>query len=117
MENTKKGPGRPPHNAHPTTCSGEPIPYEEIERKRAEAEDRKRKKQTQRQKCPNESGYGCGQGLNGSDASTCNENNHTDDKYQNSISGGSSSCENSKDRTKTRKDSSCSIKSLRKWSC
>lgn len=22
MENTKKGPGRPPHNAHPTTCSG-----------------------------------------------------------------------------------------------
>jgi homeobox protein Unc-4 len=23
MENTKKGPGRPPHNAHPTTCSGE----------------------------------------------------------------------------------------------
>ncbi|RNA14723.1 homeobox unc-4 -like protein [Brachionus plicatilis] len=44
MENTKKGPGRPPHNAHPTTCSGEPIPYEEIERRRAEAEDKKKKK-------------------------------------------------------------------------
>ncbi|XP_075263609.1 uncharacterized protein LOC142355287 isoform X2 [Convolutriloba macropyga] len=25
MENTRKGPGRPPHNAHPLTCSGEPI--------------------------------------------------------------------------------------------
>ncbi|CAF0865114.1 unnamed protein product [Brachionus calyciflorus] len=50
MENTKKGPGRPPHNAHPTTCSGEPIPYEEIERKRAEAEDKKRKKFTTRPK-------------------------------------------------------------------
>lgn len=46
MENTKKGPGRPPHNAHPTTCSGEPIPYEEIERKRAEAEDKKKRKVT-----------------------------------------------------------------------
>ena len=44
MENTKKGPGRPPHNAHPTTCSGEPIPYEEIERRRAEAEDKKKRK-------------------------------------------------------------------------
>ena len=56
MENTKKGPGRPPHNAHPTTCSGEPIPLEEIERKRVEAEDRKRKKQTQRTKTIGEDG-------------------------------------------------------------
>ena len=48
MENTKKGPGRPPHNAHPTTCSGEPIPLEEIERKKAEAEDRKKRKQTEK---------------------------------------------------------------------
>ncbi len=45
MENTKKGPGRPPHNAHPTTCSGEPIPLAEIERRRGEAEERKRRKQ------------------------------------------------------------------------
>lgn len=29
-EHTKKGPGRPAHNAHPQTCSGEPIPPEEI---------------------------------------------------------------------------------------
>jgi len=50
MENTKKGPGRPPHNAHPTTCSGEPIPVEELERKKIEAEDKKRKKQCHRQK-------------------------------------------------------------------
>jgi hypothetical protein len=50
MENTKKGPGRPPHNAHPTTCSGEPIPIEELERKKIEAEDKKRKKQCHRQK-------------------------------------------------------------------
>jgi hypothetical protein len=50
MENTKKGPGRPPHNAHPTTCSGEPISVEELERKRAEAEDKKKKK-TQEKQC------------------------------------------------------------------
>ena len=24
-EHTKKGPGRPAHNAHPQTCSGDPI--------------------------------------------------------------------------------------------
>lgn len=29
-EHTKKGPGRPAHNAHPQTCSGEPIPPDEI---------------------------------------------------------------------------------------
>jgi hypothetical protein len=32
-EHTKKGPGRPAHNAHPQTCSGEPIPIEELKRK------------------------------------------------------------------------------------
>lgn len=50
MENTKKGPGRPPHNAHPTTCSGEPIPLEEIERKRVEAEDKKKKADSSKSK-------------------------------------------------------------------
>lgn len=29
-ENTKKGPGRPAHSAHPLTCSGEPISSNEI---------------------------------------------------------------------------------------
>ena len=46
MENTKKGPGRPAHNAHPRTCSGFPISEEELEKKRLQAEERKRRKQT-----------------------------------------------------------------------
>lgn len=50
MENTKKGPGRPPHNAHPTTCSGDPISEEELAKKRLEAEEKKRRKQSERQK-------------------------------------------------------------------
>ncbi|XP_041978442.1 homeobox protein unc-4 isoform X3 [Aricia agestis] len=29
-EHTKKGPGRPAHNAHPQSCSGEPIPPHEL---------------------------------------------------------------------------------------
>ncbi|KAL5275555.1 hypothetical protein ACFFRR_001434 [Megaselia abdita] len=29
-EHTKKGPGRPAHNAHPQSCSGEPIPLTEL---------------------------------------------------------------------------------------
>ncbi|CAL8090795.1 unnamed protein product [Orchesella dallaii] len=32
-EHTKKGPGRPAHNAHPQTCSGEPIPPDELAKK------------------------------------------------------------------------------------
>ena len=39
--NTKKGPGRPAHNAHPQTCSGEPIPPEEIERREQQRRERK----------------------------------------------------------------------------
>ena len=35
-ENTKKGPGRPAHNAHPQTCSGEPLTPEEMVRKERE---------------------------------------------------------------------------------
>jgi hypothetical protein len=50
MENTKKGPGRPPHNAHPTTCSGDPISEEELAKKRLEAEEKKRRKQNERQR-------------------------------------------------------------------
>ncbi|CAF1288918.1 unnamed protein product [Adineta steineri] len=46
MENTKKGPGRPAHNAHLQTCSGHPISHEEIQKKRLLAEERKRRKQT-----------------------------------------------------------------------
>ncbi|CAF2102636.1 unnamed protein product [Rotaria magnacalcarata] len=44
MENTKKSPGRPAHNAHPRTCSGYPISQEELEKKRLQIEERKRQK-------------------------------------------------------------------------
>lgn len=40
-EHTKKGPGRPAHNAHPQTCSGEPIPPSEL---KARERARRRKK-------------------------------------------------------------------------
>ncbi|XP_044733548.1 homeobox protein unc-4-like [Chrysoperla carnea] len=40
-EHTKKGPGRPAHNAHPQSCSGEPIPPSEL---RARERARRRKK-------------------------------------------------------------------------
>lgn len=44
-ENTKKGPGRPAHNSHPTTCSGEPMDPEEIARRDRERAEKKRRKQ------------------------------------------------------------------------
>jgi hypothetical protein len=97
MENTKKGPGRPPHNAHPTTCSGEPIPIEELERKRNEAEDRKRRKQSQRVH------RGIGDGLNeGEDDEHFLDNDVTnsdqylnvnDTKNSSSLSSVSDSCD------------------------
>ncbi|XP_040845874.1 homeobox protein unc-4 homolog [Ochotona curzoniae] len=43
-ENTKKGPGRPAHNSHPTTCSGEPMDPEEIARKELERMEKKQRK-------------------------------------------------------------------------
>ncbi|XP_056264764.1 homeobox protein unc-4 homolog [Pseudoliparis swirei] len=44
-ENTKKGPGRPAHNSHPTTCSGEPMDREEISRRDEERQEKKKRKQ------------------------------------------------------------------------
>ncbi|XP_068177922.1 homeobox protein unc-4 homolog [Antennarius striatus] len=44
-ENTKKGPGRPAHNSHPTTCSGEPMDPEEIARREEERAEKKKRKQ------------------------------------------------------------------------
>ncbi|KAG7459960.1 hypothetical protein MATL_G00216160 [Megalops atlanticus] len=43
-ENTKKGPGRPAHNSHPTTCSGEPMDAEEIARRELERLEKKKRK-------------------------------------------------------------------------
>lgn len=48
-ENTKKGPGRPAHNAHPQTCSGEPIPPDEIAKRDKEKREKKMRKQLERQ--------------------------------------------------------------------
>ncbi|CAJ0921185.1 unnamed protein product [Ranitomeya imitator] len=47
-ENTKKGPGRPAHNSHPTTCSGEPMDPEEIARKELEKMEKKKRKQVKK---------------------------------------------------------------------
>lgn len=47
-ENTRKGPGRPAHNAHPQTCSGEPLDPSEIERRERQRQEKKRRKQAER---------------------------------------------------------------------
>ncbi|XP_046361233.1 homeobox protein unc-4 homolog [Haliotis rufescens] len=47
-ENTKKGPGRPAHNAQPQTCSGEPMDPEEVKRREQERAEKKRRKQEDR---------------------------------------------------------------------
>ncbi|XP_062866939.1 homeobox protein unc-4 homolog [Trichomycterus rosablanca] len=47
-ENTKKGPGRPAHNSHPTTCSGEPMDPEEIARRELLRLEKKKRKQERR---------------------------------------------------------------------
>lgn len=48
-EQTRKGPGRPAHNAHPQSCSGEPIPPEELERRERIRQEKKLLKQLERQ--------------------------------------------------------------------
>ena len=48
-ENTRKGPGRPAHNAHPQTCSGEPIPPDELDRREQSRREKKLLKQLERQ--------------------------------------------------------------------
>ena len=48
-ENTKKGPGRPAHNAHPQSCSGEPISVEELQRKDIDRRQKKLYKQLEKQ--------------------------------------------------------------------
>ena len=49
-EHTRKGPGRPAHNAQPQTCSGVPLDEEEIKRREQERLEKKRKKQEERLK-------------------------------------------------------------------
>jgi homeobox protein Unc-4 len=45
----QSGPGRPAHNAHPQSCSGEPIPPDEIVKRDKEKRERKLRKQLERQ--------------------------------------------------------------------
>ena len=47
-EHTRKGPGRPAHNAQPQTCSGDPIDPAEIARRLREREEKKKRRQEER---------------------------------------------------------------------
>lgn len=47
-ENTRKGPGRPAHNAQPLTCSGDPIDPEETKAKERERAEKKRLRQEEK---------------------------------------------------------------------
>ncbi len=40
-DHTKKGPGRPAHNTHPQTCSGQPLTPEEVERRERQRRERR----------------------------------------------------------------------------
>uniref|UniRef100_A0A8C4QED4 UNC homeobox n=1 Tax=Eptatretus burgeri TaxID=7764 RepID=A0A8C4QED4_EPTBU len=53
-ENTKKGPGRPAHNAHPVTCSGEPMDPTDIARREHERAEKRKKKELRLQNCQKE---------------------------------------------------------------
>lgn len=44
-EHTRKSPGRPAHNVRPLTCSGTPIPPEELRRREQERIDKKNRRQ------------------------------------------------------------------------
>ena len=67
-ENTKKGPGRPAHNAQPQTASGDPIDPEEIKHREQSRLERKRRKQEERlrrleeKKLQTPGKHGCGTG-------------------------------------------------------
>lgn len=43
------GPGRPAHNAHPQSCSGEPIPPDEVVKRERDKKEKKLRKQLERQ--------------------------------------------------------------------
>lgn len=68
-ENTKKGPGRPAHNAHPATCSGEPMQPEEIARRELERLEKRRRKQERKLLRAATAGVSGGAALSGGGAS------------------------------------------------
>lgn len=49
MDQTKKGPGRPAHNAHPQSCSGDPLSPEEIHKREIQRRERKLQRQLEKQ--------------------------------------------------------------------
>ena len=48
MDQTKKGPGRPAHNAHPQSCSGDPLSPQEIEKRERQRRQRKLNRQLEK---------------------------------------------------------------------
>ena len=50
MDQTKKGPGRPAHNTHPQSCSGQPITDTEMERREKQRQERKLLRQLDKQR-------------------------------------------------------------------
>ena len=48
MDQTKKGPGRPAHNAHPQSCSGDPLSVAEIEKRERQRRQRKLNRQLEK---------------------------------------------------------------------
>ena len=79
MENTRKGPGRPPSNAHLNTCSGEPISEEELEKKRSLAEEKKCRKQKKNCQITN-------QDSNSSNSSNLNQSSYSIERILNQSS-------------------------------
>ncbi len=49
LDQTKKGPGRPAHNAHPQSCSGDPLSPEELVKREIQRRERKIKRQLEKQ--------------------------------------------------------------------
>ena len=50
VDQTKKGPGRPAHNTHPQSCSGQPITEPEIEKRERARRERKLLRQLDQQR-------------------------------------------------------------------
>ena len=48
LDQTKKGPGRPAHNAHPQSCSGDPLSVAEIEKRERQRRQRKLNRQLEK---------------------------------------------------------------------
>ncbi len=49
LDHTKKGPGRPAHNAQPQSCSGQPLTQEEMERRESQRRERRITRQLEKQ--------------------------------------------------------------------